>query len=252
VSRGPIFDRSVELSWLDEALRLRREGHADARQKLEVWMRDRVESAGGRKKTMTVLTRIWLDPPEPASEMVSWASTDAPPLDDTRVLHIGAMLATHGFFGRVCALVGRQLGLEGTVHTEDLCIGLRKAWGDREVVDVGVRSVIRTLRGLRVLSGRAGSSESARGEQIEVPPRLSPWLAHALTLSRGAAELDARDLSDSAEFFMLEIPLLRPDGYPLGDVFTEGGGRVVFRPKQKVDPRRGTRQPSLPGIKAVP
>lgn len=250
MKRGPIFDRSVQLGWLDETLRLRRESPVDARVKLDMWMRDRIDSDVGREKTVRLLWRIWLEPHKEVADMIGWAADQSPALADTRPLHLGAMLATHPFFGDACAAIGRQLALEPLVRTSEMTRRLRKRWGDREVVHVGAKSVVRTLRGLGVLAGKPGRTESRPGERIPVPALLSPWLAHALVISRGTAELDGRDLGGSSELFMLDVPSLQPNGYPHGDVFMEGGGRIVFRPHVPPShPSRQTRQGSLPGMR---
>jgi len=247
MNRGPIFDRSVQLGWLDETVRLRREAGSDARTALEMWMRDRIQSESGREKTVTLLARIWLEPPSSATEMIAWATEQLPAFADPRPLHIGAMLATYPFFGDACAATGRQLALAHVVHTTDLKGRLRKRWGDRGAIDVGAQSVVRTLRALAVLVGRPGRTDSTRGEHVPVPPSLTLWIAHALSLTRGTGEVDKVALESSPELFMLELASLQPDGYPFGDVFTEGGGRTVFRARTTPTNRSATQQ-SIPGL----
>ena len=94
--------------------------------------------------------------------MVGWATrTD---LDcDSRVLHVGALLATTKFFGDVCGQAGRQLSLNGETSTTSLRGQIYQTWGQRTSVDVGVRKCVRTLRHLDVLEGRLGDTVSTRG-----------------------------------------------------------------------------------------
>lgn len=249
--RGPIFDRSVELSWLDEALRLRRDGGPDAKAVLEMWMRDRIDSSLGREKTVRILSRVWLQPEGDVAHLIRWAVERAPSVADSRPLHIGGMLLTHPFFGDVCAAIGRQLGLHSVVQTTETTRRIQTRWGDREVVHLGVKSVVRTLRALNALTGKPGRTDSRSGEPIGVPTVLAPWLAHALVTTRGVAELDAKEFTHSPELFMLDVPGLQPNGYAYGDVFTEGGNRMVFRPRIREDhPSQQARQVSLPGIRS--
>jgi hypothetical protein len=156
---------------------------------------------------------------------------------------------SHPFFGDACAAIGRQLALEPIVRTDQTTTSLRKRWGDRDVVHVGVKSVVRTLRSLDVLEGIPGRTESSRGERLQVPKDLIPWVAHTLLIARGAKELDSRELAASPEFFMLQIDTLPTNSYPFGETFAEGGGRQVFRPR----PSEAAlpRQAELPGTRST-
>jgi hypothetical protein len=159
------------------------------------------------------------------------------------------MVMSHPFFGDTCAAIGRQLLLEPIVRTDQATMRLRKRWGDRDVVHVGVKSVVRTLRSLDALEGMPGRTESTRGVRLQVPKDLTPWMGHTLLIARSAKEIDSRELAASPEFFMLQIDTLPTNGYPFGDMFAEGGGRQVFRPRpsEAVLPR----QAQLPGTRCT-
>jgi hypothetical protein len=249
VTRGPIFDRSVQLEWLNESLRLRGDAGGAARAALDMWMRDRIQSDIGREKTVRILSRIWLEPHADVAHLVAWGAEQTSAIGDPRPLHIGAMIMTHPFFGDACAAVGRQLALGPVVHTNETTRRLRRRWGDREVVHVGVKSVVRTRRSLGFLEGEPGRTASTAAERLEAPGILTQWLAHALVIARGSSEIDAQGLRGSPEIFMLDLEPLQPNGYPFGDVFEEGGGRRVFRTRPSpAHASRRSRQASLPGM----
>lgn len=226
---GPVFDRSVEWAWLDKAFELACSGTTDTRSQMEFWLRDRVASPTGRQKTLTTLTLIWLRPELEDPRLLEWARVHGEGLQDWRALHVGAMFAAYPFFASACGVIGRELSLESQITAAELCIKMRRLWGDRGVIDVGTWSVVRTLRSLGVLVGDKGRSTSAIGERIQVGPDLMPWLAHAWLLSRGVLEMGLREIEAAAEMFMITPPTVWAPAYPNGEIFNEGSGRRVFR-----------------------
>jgi hypothetical protein len=248
VSADAVFDRTVEPAWLDQALTLHVHDPETARERLEVLMRDQVASVAGRKKTMSLLVRTWIEPPPWAASMIGWGAEGAPKRQDWTYLHLGALFAAYPFFGSACGVIGRELALHGAIRTAAVCQRLRQTWGDRGVIDVGGRSVTRTLRAFGVLEGRKGAKGASQGARIDVPADLSLWMAHALQLTRRLDEVDLRDLRSAPEFFMFEIHGQASD-YPLGDVFAEGGGRFVFRGERNGHVGREREQEALPLFK---
>jgi hypothetical protein len=238
MNRGPMMDRALEPAWLDAALHLATSREPDAGRRLEIFLRDRVPSVGGRKKTVTVLKRVWIQPPLEAAPLIDWGIQRASEVGDVRVLHVGAMFGSHPFFGDVCALIGQGFRMGRRVQVADVARAMRGRWGDRDVVDVGTRAVIRTLRWLDLLGGRKGAKSIVPGTRVRVPNFMVPWLTHALLLTRGLEEIDARAASTCPEFFMFEVPPPRDVGYPFLERFNEGDSRTVLR-------LRGERRTSL-------
>jgi hypothetical protein len=188
VKQNFILNRALEPRWLDAALHLAidtDEFQGAKRDLLGVMLADDIKGPMARAKTVTALSRVWLDPAETARAMLQWAAERSTTVVDARVLHLGALLATHRFFGDCCAAVGRTLGLHESVLTPEVRQRVKARWGDREAIDVSVRAAIRTLRAFGVLVGAAGDQVSSAGERLAVPLTLRPWLAHALLLTRG-------------------------------------------------------------------
>ncbi len=226
-----VLDRALEPAWLD--LALRQAGvplPTDERRKaLEMSLRDRIEALEGRRKTVRVLSRIWLTPPESSAAMIAWAIEHAPLVRDSRVLHLGALLASQPFFGNACAIVGRELSLHQEVQTGDVRRKLRERWGDREIIDVSGRAVVRTLRAFGALKGVKGDDRSEPGDRLAVDEILRPWLIHAFLLTRGILETSDDQLRQAPEFFVFESFPATARDYPFLDLYTEGGGRRVYR-----------------------
>ena len=137
------------------------------------------------------------------------------------------MLATYTFFGRVCATIGRELSLNDAVGTRAIRRNLRARYGERSTVDRAVSRAVRTLRAIGFLTGELGSVTSAAADRILVPMSHGRWLAHAVMLSRGRREMDAREVAAAPELFMFRLPPLAND-YPLIERFREGVDRDVL------------------------
>lgn len=226
--------RALEPGWLDLALQLSRDDPDRAREQLELRLRDRIPAPEGRKKTVRALWRTWLEPPEPARDMIEWARTRSPCVGDARTLHLGALIATHPFFGDVCAAIGREVAQTKTVRVSAVRQRLRDRWAARESVDVSVRAGVRTLRAFGILSAGERGLTAEHILTLDVPSLLGGWFAHGLLLERGVAEIDAGILTSAPEFFMLSLPTITPDGYSGLEALTEGGRRVVLRATHSV------------------
>lgn len=226
---GAILDRALEVSWMDLALRLGRDGDPDARAQLELELRDRIPAAESRKKTVRTLWRTWLEPPEPAREMISWARERSPAIGDSRPLHLGALIATHPFFSDICAAIGREAAQSEAIRVTAVRQRLRERWAARQSVDVAVRAAIRTLRNFGVLA--AGPRGRTAGIVGKLTTREVPvgWVAHALMLARGVAEVDLEVVRAAPELFMVDLGWAAPTGYGGVETLVEGGRRTVIR-----------------------
>jgi hypothetical protein len=231
MTRGHILDRPLDHAWLDAAMRIGGAGlsRGEARQRLELLLRDAQLAPTARKKTVTALGRVWIEPADAAvAVMLGWAAKNLYAVPDTRPVHLAALLAAYPFFGDVCAAVGRALALGDAVNTPDLRQRIRGAWGHRRSIDVAVQRAVKTLRGLGVLSGTPGASTSQAGARLTVPRLAGGWTVHALMLTRGIASIEQGAIRSAPELFGLALPTGALDAYPMLERHTEGGGRIVY------------------------
>lgn len=192
---GMLLDRGLTLEQLDLAYDI---GVADPdpktnRRKLTVALRDLVGDQEAEGKTKKCLTRVWLNPPPEAAEMITWARDQVVPRAARPVFHFGALLATFPFVGAVARVIGQHLQTEGRVEASVVRTEVRRSLGDRSSVDVAARKTYTTLRNLGLLHQR-NQLLTCSAQRHQTPAEISGWLIHALLLTRQAESLPISSL----------------------------------------------------------
>jgi hypothetical protein len=126
------FDRFIDIDWLRTTLRIRT-GEASLDD-----LKDVLDKAGlgvaARKKTQTVLNRLWLDP---RPDLVEFANRGVEVFRNNRdwsaaSLSWGMAIATYPFFGQVAELVGRLSSLQGDCASSEIHRRMSEIYGERE------------------------------------------------------------------------------------------------------------------------
>ncbi len=126
------FDRFIQLDWAEAALNVRA-GAAGLDD-----LNARLDAAGlgveARKKTRTVLNRLWL---EPRAELVEYAQRvvaihKTQPDLPVAELCWGMAVATYPFFGKVAELVGRLSAIQGDCAAAEVHRRMSETYGERE------------------------------------------------------------------------------------------------------------------------
>jgi hypothetical protein len=126
------FDRFIPLEWAAAALRVRAElGTLD---ELNTLLDVAGLGAAARKKTWTVLNRLWL---APRPELADFAERGvaifkADPSVPVVALTWGMAIATYPFFGKVAELVGRLSSLQGDCASAEIHRRMSEIYGERE------------------------------------------------------------------------------------------------------------------------
>lgn len=126
------FDRYIALDWASAALQVR-VGLAEL-DDLNALLEAAGLSVAARKKTRTVLNRLWL---EPRPELADFAERGlaiykANPGAPTAALTWGMAIATYPFFGKVAELVGRLSALQGDCASTEIHRRMSEVYGERE------------------------------------------------------------------------------------------------------------------------
>ncbi|WP_367027564.1 hypothetical protein ABZN20_13195 [Methylococcus sp. ANG] len=126
------FDRFIPLEWAAAALRVR----ADLATLED--LNAALDAAGlgvaARKKTRTVLNRLWLEPRPELADFAERGVTifKADPSVPIAALTWGMAIATYPFFGKVAELVGRLTALQGDCASAEVHRRMSEAYGERE------------------------------------------------------------------------------------------------------------------------
>src|ERR1700685_853166 len=107
------FDRFLQLDWAGEALNMR--AATSGLDDLTALLAEAGLSLEAKKKTRTVLNRLWL---EPRASLVEFADRGVSLYKAQKDVPIAALcwgvaIATYPFFGKVAELVGRLSALQG-------------------------------------------------------------------------------------------------------------------------------------------
>lgn len=171
------FDRFIQLDWAAIALRIR-VGVAT----IEDLMEDLDSSHAGpaaKKKTRTVLNRLWL---EPRPDLVDFADRgvriyrDAP--DTTApALTWGMALAAYPFFGRVSEIVGRLTALQGDCTSAEVHRRMTELYGEREGTRRMTNMVLQSQASWGAIERLDGRKRIVRtSPRNPVGTRLAIWL----------------------------------------------------------------------------
>ena len=207
------FDRFIHRDWVSEALRVR--AGLSEMQQLNELLESSHSGDAAKKKTRTVLNRLWL---EPRPELVDFADRgvqiyrEAPNIS-VAVLGWGMAIATYPFFGRVAEIVGRLTALqgdcasaevhrrmseifgerEGTRRMTNMVLQSQASWGAIERIDNGKRLIRKPkidaadnlatawlVEACLRYVGRPISLPAIESLPVIFPFRIDEWLAHTL------------------------------------------------------------------------
>ncbi len=230
---GMLLDRGLTLEQLEVARRISiaDPGLRSNRRRLTIALRDLVSDQEAEGKTKKCLTRVWLNPPAEAAEMISWARLFDSSSSVLPLVHFGAVLATFPFAGAVARVLGQHIQTDGRAEAAQVRAEVRRSLGDRSSVDVAARKVYTTFRNLGVIRQVGQVLESAIAP-IDVPTSLSLWLSHAVLLTRQADSLPTTSLRNAPELLGIQLPGAISRDYPLIEAHSHVNGPVLARRAQ--------------------
>ena len=126
------FDRFIHIDWVTTALKVR--AGTVSKEELAELLVNAGLSLEARKKTRTVLNRLWL---EPRPELAEFADRGVQiyktnPESSVPALSWGMAIATYPFFGKVAELVGRLSALQGDCTSAEVHRRMSEIYGERE------------------------------------------------------------------------------------------------------------------------
>lgn len=207
------FDRRVTLDWLDETagLTLRNPDPVTVRAALHERLADSIAGQEARTKTITLLCRIWVNPPV-ALHLRDEALGLLPALlpADRIWLHWGLTLLAFPFFRDVTATVGRLLQIQGSCTVGQVTDRMISAWGERSTL---IRATQRVLRSL--VEWEALAEQQPRGSFVSPPRRstevaeLHIWMIDAVLRAHTNEGIALTELNHLPELFPFQVSVAR-------------------------------------------
>jgi hypothetical protein len=182
------FDRFIPIHWAASALAVRA-GTASL-DELNQALDAANLGAAARKKTRTVLNRLWL---APRPELVGFANRGAAlyqrlPEGSVPVLSWGMAIATYPFFGKVAELIGRLSSLQGDCTSAEVHRRMSEAYGEREGTKRMTNMVIQTQASWGAIERVDKGKRLVRLPPMTIPDDdLIAWLIEAVLRYSGKA-----------------------------------------------------------------
>ncbi|GLQ55362.1 hypothetical protein [Devosia nitrariae] len=126
------FDRFIKLEWADAALRVR--AGVSTLDDLVELLDSSHTGAAAKKKTRTVLNRLWLEPRPDLAEFADRGVQIYCDIPHTSVpaLTWGMAISVYPFFGKVAEIVGRLTALHGDCSSAEVHRRMAEVYGERE------------------------------------------------------------------------------------------------------------------------
>jgi hypothetical protein len=190
------MDRALELASADIET-------GQARQELSESLAEVIEGPVGRRKTVRLLSNVWLSPHEEAYPLLDDArSLRASQGTSTLPLHWGMSMAAYPFFMAVAEAAGRLLRLHEAFDSSQVKQRVQETYGERSTVERAVQRVLQCLVEWEALlsSTRSGQYRQSRTLDVE-SAHLRAWLLEALLRAKRTEAADLSALTSSPALF---------------------------------------------------
>ncbi len=204
------FDRKLRLDWLDNTIGLCQDGLEPSilAERLDSRLAGEIAGSEARRKTITVLLRVWANVPEEQrslrNEALDLASRVRP--DERLWLHWGMSLLAYPFFRDVAATVGQLGRLQGVFSQAQIQRRMIEGWGQRTTLERAVQRLLRTFVEWQVLgdAGRRGSYNLTPAHQTD-DGDLALWLTDCALRANEAEQVPLRELERLPYNFPFEL-----------------------------------------------
>jgi len=182
------FDRFIHLEWAASALRVRA-GIATLDDLAELIDASHTGLAA-KKKTRTVLNRLWL---EPRQELVHFAERAVQiyrqePGTSIPALTWGMAIATYPFFGKVAEIVGRLTALQGDCTSAEVHRRMAEIYGEREGTRRMTNMVLQSQADWGAIERMNQGKRIIRSTEIDLHgSAVATWLVEACLRNAGHA-----------------------------------------------------------------
>ena len=180
------FDRFIRLDWAKKALEVRA-GLADL-DELEAILDDAHSGPFAKKKTRTVLNRLWLEPRRDLEPFANRAVEllQSVPTTSSVALTWGMAIVTYPFFAKVAEIVGRLTALQGDCTSAEVHRRMAEVYGEREGTRRTTSIVLQSQIDWAMLGRSCNVKTLARETAFTLDrPELVRWMTTATVKALG-------------------------------------------------------------------
>ena len=211
------FSRFISREWLDLVARTMIETGDDveiAQSRLKDYFSEESFGEEAKRKTLDVLSRIWIRAPEQDTEFrdrgLDLFQRVRP--DERLLLHWGMILVAYPVFLDIVVTTGRLLGLQGEVTSGQIRRGIVSEWGDRTTLTRSVNMILQSMRDWGVLMQNENRTphiqiRKIKSENVDV----ILWLIEAVLRAEDALMLSVTRLERHPALFPFDIKLSRSE-----------------------------------------
>jgi hypothetical protein len=234
------FDRRIALAWLDETAgqMLRDPDPAAVRTYLHTALAGQIAGSEARIKTITLLCRIWVNPPH-APHLRDEALTLLPTLlpGERLWLHWGLCILAFPFFRDVVGVVGKLSALQGQCSLGQVTDRMIANWGERSTLIRATQRVLRSCVDWGTLdeTTTVGIYQPTQPRATSSIP-LRDWFLEAALRGHDTDGVVAGDLARLPEMYPF-APAIQPHEIQRLSRFEsqqQGGGTMLIYPAHRV------------------
>ena len=209
------IDRRLPIAWLESTASLYLAGTTSKEigTVLRELLGDKLSlgTTGGRgtlEKTITILVRIWANPPE---ELKPFRDDGLKLLqigsNETKLaLHWGMTMTVYPFWGTVADVTGRLLKLQGSATIAQILQRIKEQLGERSTVIRAAQRVVRTYVDWGVLLDASGKGLYSMAPPIVITEEsVAAWLIEGTLRSGGSEAVPLKILINSPLIFPFKI-----------------------------------------------
>lgn len=204
------FDRKIQLNWLDSTVALCHQSLAlnNIAMSLKEKLASEIAGTEARRKTITVLLRLWVNVPEKdvrlRDEALELAGQVQP--DERLWLYWGMSLLAYPFFRDVSETVGQLRRLQDTFSLAQIQRRMVEEWGQRTTLQRAVQRLVRTFHEWSVIQEAEG-----KGNYIVMPEQhtsqrdLGLWLLDCALHAHNSEQVLLRELVQLPYLFPFDL-----------------------------------------------
>ena len=174
------FDRFIQLDWAATVLRVR--AGVSSLDDLTNLIDATHSGPAAKKKTRTVLNRLWLEPRPDLADFADRGVKIYREAPDTPIAALtwGMALATYPFFGKVAEIVGRLTALQGDCTSAEVHRRMSEIFGEREGTRRMTNMVLQSQASWGAIERMNRGKRIVRKPPIDLDGSLvTAWLAEA-------------------------------------------------------------------------